>query len=65
MIWKGNDDDLTNFLHNINKQHPSGKFGSVILKETVSFLNTKVYIKISKYSKHCLMQRDCSPKLFK
>ena len=19
MIWKGNDDDLTNFLHNINK----------------------------------------------
>ena len=44
MIWKGNYDDLTNFLHNINKQHPNVKSDLVISRETVSFLDAKVYI---------------------
>ena len=35
---------LTNFLYIIYKQDPIIKFSFVISKETVSFLNTKVYI---------------------
>ena len=58
MICRGYDDDLTKFLQNINKQYPAIKFDFVISKETVSFLNTKVYIEISKYSSHCLPQGD-------
>ena len=42
MIGKGNYDDLTNLLLNINKQHPTIKFDLVISKETISFLDTKV-----------------------
>ena len=30
MTRKGNYDDLINFLHNINKQHPTLKFDFVI-----------------------------------
>ena len=44
MIGKGNYDDLTNLLLNINKQHPTIKFDFVISKETVSFLDTKVFM---------------------
>ena len=35
---------LTSFLDNINKQHPTIKFDFAISKETVSFLDTMVYI---------------------
>ena len=44
MIWKGNCGSLTNFLHNINKQQQTIKPDFGISKETVSFLDTKVYI---------------------
>lgn len=44
MIWKGNYDYLTNILHNVNKQHPNIKSDFGISKETVSFLDTKVYL---------------------
>ena len=43
MIWKGNYDDLTNFLHNINTTAII-KFDFVILKEMLSFYDAKVYI---------------------
>ena len=35
---------LTNVLHIINKQHATIKFSFVVSKETVLFLDTKVYI---------------------
>ena len=44
MIWNGNYDDLKNFLHSIKTKHATVKFDFVILKETFSFLDTKVYI---------------------
>ena len=44
MVWTGNYDNLTNFLHNINKQHPTTEFDFLISKETISCLDTKVYI---------------------
>ena len=44
MIGKGNYDDLTNLLLNISKQHPTIKFDFVISKETISFLDTKVFM---------------------
>ena len=44
MIWNGNYDDLKNFLHSIKTKHATVKFDFVISKETVSFLDTKVYI---------------------
>ena len=43
MIWKGNYDDLTNFLHSINTTAII-KFDFVILKEMLSFYDAKVYI---------------------
>ena len=43
MICRVNYDDLTNVLHNVNKQHPTIKFDFVISKETVSFLKTNVF----------------------
>ena len=41
---KSNYDDLKNLLHNINKQHPTIKSDFLILKETISFLDTKPFI---------------------
>ena len=62
MIWKGNYDELTNFVHNINKQHPTIKFDFLISKETV-FGHKGSYRQISKYSNHSLQKRDWSSKL--
>ena len=62
MIWKGNYDELTNFVHNINKQHSTIKFDFVISKETV-FGHKGSYRQISKYSNHSLQKRDWSSKL--
>ena len=47
IIWKGNYDDLTNFLDNITKQHRTMKLG---VKKTVSFLDTKVYVDKDRFS---------------
>ena len=52
MIWRISDDDLTDALHKINKQHPVINFDFVILKETVSFLDAKFF------KDHWLSQRD-------
>ena len=42
MTWKGNNDDLTTFLQNINKQHLTIRF-DFIIHRTIPFLIAKTF----------------------
>ena len=47
-IWTGSKIDLEKFLNELNSKHSSIKFEYEILKERISFLNTKIYVKNKK-----------------
>ena len=47
-IWTGNKKDLMKFLNELNTKHESIKFEYQISKTSITFLDTKVYIKNSK-----------------
>ena len=44
-IWTGNKKDLMKFLNELSTKHKSIKFEYQISKTTITFLDTKVYIK--------------------
>ena len=48
LIWTGSKTDLVKILNDLNAKHPSIKFEYKILKERISFLDTKIYIKNNK-----------------
>ena len=60
MIWKSNYGDLTN-LGDINKQHLTAKFDFVISKETVSFLDTKVFIQKDRNIQTTVYHNEINP----
>ena len=60
MIWKSNYGDLTN-LGDINKQHLTDKFDFVISKETVSFLDTKVFIQKDRNIQTTVYHNEINP----
>ena len=48
LIWTGSKTNLEKILNELNAKHPSIKFEYKILKERISFLDTKIYIKNNK-----------------
>ena len=42
-IWKGAEEELTNFFNKINKKHPSIEFDQKYSKSKIEFLEVFVY----------------------
>lgn len=41
--WKGTESELTEFIDNLNKKHPTIKFEFTYFKTSIAFLDTKIY----------------------
>ena len=42
-VWNGTESELIKFIHNLNQKHPTIKFEFTYSRNSITFLDTKVY----------------------